>query len=177
MYPVVSCWEKCLKNHNLITMYPLDKCNFAPNDSPVCMKEDKKQTTLAQNIPATFVSFLLHYLITLLCLAILLLLPLLFWPLELRAIPRALASHIFLRESNAPSIVSTTDLSRLLRSDPTGSKRTEKGEETSPTGSYQLPTPERTSEIRETRRGDEDGRSRVGNQVFRGTSEEYERDQ
>jgi len=28
---VVSCWAKCLKNHNLITMYPLDKCAFAPS--------------------------------------------------------------------------------------------------------------------------------------------------
>ena len=31
MYPVVSCWAKCLKNHNLITMYPLDKCTFTPS--------------------------------------------------------------------------------------------------------------------------------------------------
>ena len=30
---MVSCWAKCLKNHNLITMYPLDKCAFAPSVS------------------------------------------------------------------------------------------------------------------------------------------------
>jgi len=33
MYPVVSCWPKCLKNHHLITMYPLDKCTFAPSEA------------------------------------------------------------------------------------------------------------------------------------------------
>ena len=32
MYPVVFWWAKCLKNHNLITMYPVDKCTFAPSD-------------------------------------------------------------------------------------------------------------------------------------------------
>jgi len=32
MYPVVSCWVKCLKNHNVITMYPLDTCTLAPSE-------------------------------------------------------------------------------------------------------------------------------------------------
>jgi len=31
MYPVVSCWAKCLKNHNVITMYPLDTYTLAPS--------------------------------------------------------------------------------------------------------------------------------------------------
>jgi len=33
MYPVVSCWAKCLKNHNVITMYPLDTCTLTPSES------------------------------------------------------------------------------------------------------------------------------------------------
>ena len=55
------------------------------------------------------------------------------------------------------------DLTFLLRSDPTGSGRTEEiNEKANPADSYRLSTPERVPGIRESRRGDKDGRSRTG---------------
>ena len=54
-------------------------------------------------------------------------------------------------------------LPRVLRSDPTGSGRTEEiNEKANPADSYRLSTPERVLGIRESRRGDKDGRSRTG---------------